>query len=88
MNNIERIVIRLAGVACLMVGIVGFIRPFKTYDEDALYKVTTYNRRSGRTISEKIETGAELHTGQRSGALFMVGAGAFFIWLTKPKFNE
>jgi hypothetical protein len=88
MSDMFRIFLRLVGVACMLVGIIGLVRPFKNYNKDSLYNVTTYSRRSGNTISEKIQTGAELESGQREGALFMIGAGIFFIWITKRKFNE
>jgi hypothetical protein len=77
MNEFQRIIMRIIGVVAIGVGVVGLIHPFKTYDDDSLYHVTTYSRRTGRTISEKDQTGSELMTGQRWGAVAVIACGAF-----------
>ena len=83
MNEIQRISIRIIGVVAIGIGIVGLIYPFKTYEDNSLYHVTTYSRRTGRVMSEKVQAGSELMTGQRWAALGVIVCGAFCLFISR-----
>jgi len=80
MNELQRIIMRLIGVIAIGAGIVGLVHPFKTYQEDSLYHVTTYSRQTGRTIAERDQAGADLMTGQLWGAVAVIACGAFCLF--------
>jgi hypothetical protein len=83
MNEIQRIIIRIIGIVGLGVGIVGRIHPFKTFEANSPYDVTTYSGRSGRRISERVQTGSELMTGQRWRAMAVIACGAFCLLISR-----
>ena len=77
MNNAQRILVRTVGLICLVIGVVGFVRPFKTYEEGSQYQVTAYSRRTGRTLDQRIQSGSDLQNDQRVGAVIMLRIGSF-----------
>ena len=73
-------VLSIIGAACVLLGVISFVRPLRSFDRDATYQVTTSLH--GRTVSEKYQSGAELERGARIGAVTMVVIGSAFLFGT------
>ena len=89
MKEYERIIVRIFAVVAIGIGVIcavgasGLIHPNNSHEEDSIYKITRYNRRSGGTVSERIATGSELNHENRIGGVILMIIGGLFFWGSK-----